>query len=65
MAWHDESLRLLEPYVVGHYVAESDTVAHPEFARLSFAPASWQRLQELRQTYDPEGEFFDFSDGLG
>jgi FAD/FMN-containing dehydrogenase len=65
MAWHDESLRLLEPYVVGHYVAESDTVAHPEFARLSFAPASWQRLQELRQTYDPEGVFFDFSDGLG
>jgi FAD/FMN-containing dehydrogenase len=63
--WHDETQRLLEPYVAGHYVSETDTVAHPEFARLSFAPANWQRLMELRQKHDPEGLFFDFTEGLG
>ncbi len=65
MAWHDETMRLLKPYVVGHYVAETDTVAHPEFARLSFAPASWERLTDLRQKHDPEGLFFGFTEGLG
>jgi FAD/FMN-containing dehydrogenase len=65
IAWHDEAMRLLKPYVVGHYVSETDTVAHPEFARLSFAPANWQRLTELRQKYDPEGLFFNFTEGLG
>jgi FAD/FMN-containing dehydrogenase len=64
MAWHDESMRLLKPYVAGHYVAETDTVGHPEYARLSFAPASWQRLADLRQTYDPDGLFFNFTEGF-
>jgi FAD/FMN-containing dehydrogenase len=63
-AWHDETQRLLEPYVAGHYVAETDTVEHPEFARLSFAPANWERLAELRQKHDPDGLFFDFTGGL-
>jgi FAD/FMN-containing dehydrogenase len=65
IAWHDESMRLLKPYVVGHYVLETDTVAHPEYARLSFAPANWQRLKDLRQKHDPEGLFFNFTEGLG
>jgi hypothetical protein len=33
--------------------------------RLSFAPANWQRLAELRQKHDPDGLFFDFTEGLG
>ena len=65
MAWHDELMRLLKPYVAGHYVSETDTVAHPEFARRSFAPANWQRLADLRQKHDPEGLFFNFTGGLG
>jgi hypothetical protein len=40
-------------------------VAHPDYARLSFAPASWERLTDLRQRYDPEGLFFGFTEGLG
>ena len=65
MTWHDETMRLLKPYVVGHYVAETDTVTHPDYARLSFAPAAWERLADLRQKHDPEGLFFDFTGGLG
>jgi hypothetical protein len=64
-AWHDESMRLLKPHVVGHYVSETDTVGHPDYARLSFAPANWQRLTDLREKHDPEGLFFSFTDGLG
>jgi FAD/FMN-containing dehydrogenase len=26
----------------------------------SFTPANWQRLQQLRQKYDPEGLFFSY-----
>lgn len=64
MAWHDETMRLLKPYVAGHYVSETDTVTHPEYARLSFAPANWQRLADLRQKHDPDDLFFSFTGGL-
>jgi FAD/FMN-containing dehydrogenase len=37
---------------------------HPEFAQLSFAPEDWQRLTDLRQKHDPEGLFFNFTEGL-
>jgi FAD/FMN-containing dehydrogenase len=56
---------LLKPHVAAHYVGETDIVGHPEFAELSYKPAAWQRLKNLRKKYDPEGLFFDFSGGLG
>jgi FAD/FMN-containing dehydrogenase len=65
IAWHDEAMRLQQPFVAGHYVAETDTVGHPEYARLSFTPANWQRLKDLRRKLDPDSLFFDFTAGLG
>jgi FAD/FMN-containing dehydrogenase len=56
-AWHRETIAALDRFAAGHYVGESDIVAQPERAERSFAPANWQRLQSLRQTYDPEGLF--------
>lgn len=56
-AWHRETITALDPFAMGHYVGESDIVAHPERASRSFANANWQRLQSLRQQYDPEGLF--------
>lgn len=38
IAWHTETMRLLEPFVVGHYVSETDTVAHPEYAERAYSP---------------------------
>jgi len=64
IAWHDEIMRLLKPHVAGHYVGETDTVGHPEYVPLSFAPANLQRLEQLRQKYDPDGRFFGFTGGL-
>lgn len=64
IAWHDECVRLLKPMINGHYVSETDTVTHPEYAKASYKEANWERLAELRKNYDPDGVFFDFSDGL-
>jgi FAD/FMN-containing dehydrogenase len=65
ISWHAKCLELLKPHVAAHYVGETDIVGHPEFAELSYKPAAWQRLKNLRKKYDPEGLFFDFSGGLG
>jgi FAD/FMN-containing dehydrogenase len=64
ISWHEKCVELLKPYVAGHYLGETDLVSHPEYARLSYAPAAWERLGELRRKYDPEGLFFGFDDGL-
>lgn len=62
--WHERCVEMLEPHVAGHYVAESDTVGHPEFARRSYTQANWERLGALRAKHDPHGLFYDFDDGL-
>jgi hypothetical protein len=36
----------------------------PSSARLSYKPAAWERLNDLRKKYDPEGLFFGFGGGL-
>ena len=56
-AWHRAMFTALDPFAVGHYVGESDIVSNPARAERSFAPANWQRLNSLRQKYDPDGLF--------
>jgi FAD/FMN-containing dehydrogenase len=63
-AWHAKCVALLKPYVAGHYIGEADFAGHPEFAKLSYSPAAWARIAELRKKLDPEGLFFDFAEGL-
>jgi len=62
--WHEKCVQLLSPHVCGHYVSESNTVEHPDFAKASYKEANWERLAQLRKKYDPEGIFFAYSDGL-
>jgi FAD/FMN-containing dehydrogenase len=57
-------VQLMSPVVVGHYVAESDTVTHPEYVEKAYKAESLKRLGELRKQYDPDGVFFSYSDGL-
>jgi FAD/FMN-containing dehydrogenase len=63
-SWHDKCVELLKPHVAGHYIGETDFAGHPEYARLSYGPAAWEQINKLRKKFDPEGLFFDFSDGL-
>jgi FAD/FMN-containing dehydrogenase len=57
IAWHTATIAALDKYAVGHYVGESDIVAAPDRAVHSYMPANWERLNALRQKYDPEGLF--------
>lgn len=56
--WHRETLKSLEPITRGHYMGETDLLASPTRAADSVAPGVWERLQAIRQRYDPEGVFY-------
>jgi FAD/FMN-containing dehydrogenase len=58
-AWHRKTIAALDPFAVGHYVGESDIVADPARAQRSFTKENWQRLQLLRQKFDPDGLFHE------
>jgi len=62
--WHKRCLELLKPFVAGYYIGESDQIAYPNIAQESYTESKWKRLQELRKKYDPDGVFFNYSDGL-
>ncbi len=57
IGWNDVTQAALEPFSVGSYVNETDVVRHPARARRCFSPAAWDRLAEVRRTYDPRGLF--------
>ncbi|MEV4927791.1 FAD-binding oxidoreductase [Streptomyces roseoverticillatus] len=44
----------------GHYIAETDLEADASRARRSYAPADWDRLQELKAAWDPENVFHSY-----
>jgi FAD/FMN-containing dehydrogenase len=56
-AWHHATVAALERYATGHYIGESDIITDPGRAERSYSRTNWQRLQALRQTYDPAGLF--------
>jgi FAD/FMN-containing dehydrogenase len=56
-AWHRATVTALDKSAVGHYVGESDIVADPGRAQRSYSKTNWERLQKLREHYDPEGLF--------
>jgi FAD/FMN-containing dehydrogenase len=64
IAWHEKCVDLLKPHISAHYVGETNTTGHAEFAKASFKEASWEKLKTLRAKYDPSGVFFNFTDGL-
>ncbi|MEU4213259.1 FAD-binding oxidoreductase [Streptomyces sp. NPDC026206] len=44
----------------GHYIAETDLEADASRARRSYAPADWDRLQELKAAWDPGNVFHSY-----
>ena len=63
-AWHRKALQIIEPFAVGYYIGETDLVENPDHIEKAFSPENWQRLQAIRQHYDPEGLFYGFGEGL-
>ena len=41
-------------------MGETDLLASPTRAAESLAPGVWQRLQTIRQRYDPDGAFYGY-----
>jgi FAD/FMN-containing dehydrogenase len=56
--WHHETLASLAPVTRGHYMGETDLLASPRRAAEALAPGVWERLQAIRQRYDPQGVFW-------
>lgn len=64
VVWHEDVVKSLNPLISGRYISESDTVGHPSYLEQSYKPKNWERLAELRKKYDPDGVFFNYTDGL-
>ncbi len=59
-AWVNDSIPLMDPFAVGHYVNEVEGRGHPDRFRQCFTDENWQRLQQLRAQYDPNGVFHHY-----
>ncbi len=58
--WLMENLPIMDPFGAGHYVNEIEARGHPERYPQCFSPANWERLQQLRKQYDPDGVFHSY-----
>ena len=56
--WQTETIQSLGPITRGYYMGETDLLASPTRAAASLAPGVWERLQAIRQRYDPPGVFW-------
>lgn len=59
-AWHVGATALLDPHKTGRYVGETDLTKEAGVAQQCYPPETWERLRELRATYDPAGMFYDY-----
>lgn len=57
LAWVQATTEALEHLTIGAYINESDLIRRPERARRCFSAAAWDRLNEVRNLYDPERRF--------
>ena len=59
--WLRTLMTALEPLAVGCYVGEADIAANPSQVVNSYARSNWERLQALREKYDPDRVFHSYS----
>jgi len=60
IAWMEKTQEILAPLAVGHYVNEADLEASPERSERSYSEDNWQRINEIREKYDPRGTFHTY-----
>jgi FAD/FMN-containing dehydrogenase len=58
--WMDEAVELMRPLAAGRYINEIDPVRYPQHVQECFSPADWERLEQLRRQYDPQGVFHTY-----
>lgn len=57
IAWLRRTMQPWEDASTGHYAGDVDLLATATRSRRTLAPEKWERLQELRAAYDPDGVF--------
>ena len=60
VAWLNDSISLMDPFAVGHYINHVEGKGHPDRFRQCFTDENWQRLQQLRAKHDPNGVFHSY-----
>ena len=60
IAWLKRSQEILGPLSAGHFISEADLEASPERSQRSFSKASWQKIQAVKDKYDPDGVFHTY-----
>jgi FAD/FMN-containing dehydrogenase len=58
--WADRFAEVAAQHGTGNYLNQVDTGIYPAKVRQSFSTANWERLQRVRERYDPEGRFFSY-----
>jgi FAD/FMN-containing dehydrogenase len=56
--WQRETIAAVASDTSGYYMGETDLLASPTRAADSLAAGVWERLQAIRQRYDPQGVFW-------
>lgn len=59
-AWLDEVAAALEPTATGNFLSEADIRHRPERVPGSFRAEDWERIQQLRRRFDPNGVFHGY-----
>lgn len=60
IAWLKRSQEILAPLSAGHFISEADLEAGPARSERSFSNESWQKIQAVKNKYDPDGVFHTF-----
>ena len=60
VAWMKGTQEILAPLSAGHFVSEADLEASPARSERSFSQANWQKIQAVKNKYDPNGVFHTF-----
>jgi FAD/FMN-containing dehydrogenase len=63
--WQDEVIAIIKPFTSTHYIGETDIVQDNARVQESYTTEKWQRLQQIKAKYDPEGLFFSYLGGAG
>lgn len=62
--WHYECWDILKKHTSRPYIGETDIVQDPGQVKKAYSQEKWQKLEQIRAKYDPQGLFFGFLGGL-
>ncbi len=62
--WQNEVIAIIKPFTSTHYIGETDIVQDQTRVVHSYTKEKWQRLEKIRNKYDPDRLFFGYLGGI-